>query len=162
MTDSLPHALAFAQSLLSHRADAEDIVHDCYERLLTKSGLYDLPRDGTKLLLKSIANASINFVQRRRTCTSLGVQEAAEPTHQSDTDPYRGAIHRELETAIAHALAALPVNQRAVVELRSLGHSLLEVADMLDISHANARVLLHRARTQLADALAPYLEENVT
>ena len=158
MAETLPLALAFAVSLLGNRTDAEDIVQDCYSRLLAKSDQYDLPRDGSKLLLKSISNASINLTQRRRPAVSL---DAAADLAVSQSDAEQGAIHRELEAAVALALANLPVNQRAIVELRSLGHSLLEIADMLEVSHANARVLLHRARQQLAQSLAPFLEENV-
>jgi RNA polymerase sigma-70 factor (ECF subfamily) len=158
VAETLPLALAFAVSLLGNRTDAEDIVQDCYSRLLAKSDQYDLPRDGSRLLLKSISNASINLVQRRRPTVSL---DAAIGAAVSRSDPEQGVAHQELEVAVAEALASLPVNQRAVVELRSLGHSLLEIADMLEISHANARVLLHRARQQLAHALAPFLEENV-
>ena len=162
MRESLPHALAFALSLLRTRADAEDVVHDCYFRLLAKSHRYDLLVDGTKLLFKSITNASINLTQRRRDFANLDVIKAAVATRPGDSDPGDGMSHQELEGAIAVALAGLPVKQRAVVELRSPGHSLLEIAETLEISHANARVLLHRARTQLAESLAPYLQENAT
>lgn len=161
VAESLPRALAFALSLLGNRADAEDVVQDCYGRLLAKAGEYDLPADGTKLLLKSISNACINLVQRRRESASLDGIDPSHHTLQPASDPQQGAIHHELKDAVAVALARLPLQQRAVVELRSLGHSLLEIAKMLEISHANARVLLHRARAQLTESLAPFLEENV-
>lgn len=161
VAESLPRALAFALSLLGNRADAEDVVQDCYGRLLAKASEYDLPADGTKLLLKSISNACINLVQRRREVASLDAIDPSNHALQPASDPQQGAMHHELEDAVDKALAELPVQQRAVVELRSLGHSLLEIAEMLDISHANARVLLHRARTQLTESLAPFLEENI-
>ena len=46
------------------------------------------------------------------------------------------ASFEELEAAVAEVLNELPVTQRAVVELRSLGHNLSEVADMLDTTVA--------------------------
>jgi len=70
-------------------------------------------------------------------------------------------MRRELENAVAAALAELPVPQRAAVELRSLGHSLVEIAEILSVSHSNARVLLHRARQALALRLQSFLKENV-
>ena len=81
---------------------------------------------------------------------------------RADADPEHRAIRGELEAAVAAALAELPVTQRAIVELRGLGHSLVEVADMLEISHANARVMLHRARRTLATRLRPFIEDHVT
>ena len=59
----------------------------------------------------------------------------------------------------AHRLDTLPERQRVVVTLRDvLGHSSEEVCTMLEISQANQRVLLHRARTAVRAALAAYLE----
>ena len=72
MLATLPRALAFATSLLRDRALAEDVVHDCYVRLLQKADTYDLPRDGTKLLFKAITNACIDRNYRDRTPAEPG------------------------------------------------------------------------------------------
>lgn len=79
-----------------------------------------------------------------------------------DANPEHQAIRGELEVAVAEAIAGLPVTQRAVVELRSLGHPLVEVAEMLELSPANTRVLLHRARQALAARLRPFIEDHET
>jgi len=52
-----PRAVAYAASLLRDRARAEDIVQDCYCRLLQKETQYDLPNSGMKLLFKAITRA---------------------------------------------------------------------------------------------------------
>jgi RNA polymerase sigma-70 factor (ECF subfamily) len=49
--------------------------------------------------------------------------------------------------------------QRAAVELKALGHSLQEIAEILDVTPTNAGVLVHRGRQELARQLAPYLED---
>jgi RNA polymerase sigma-70 factor, ECF subfamily len=68
-----------------------------------------------------------------------------------------GEVRRELGTV----LDTLPDRQRVVLTLRDvLGHSSDEVCAMLDISQANQRVLLHRARTAVRAGLATYLEES--
>ena len=167
IAQTVQRALAYAITLVRNHADAEDIVQDCYRRLLAKSRQYDLPRDGTKLLFKAITNACINHVQRSPQNVGLPAAEQASGADRlsladrSETEPDRRAMHQEFEEAIRAALAELPVTQRAVVELRSLGHSLIEVAEMLEISHANARTVLHRARQALAARLRPFLEEDV-
>jgi DNA-directed RNA polymerase specialized sigma24 family protein len=61
---TLPRALAYATSLLSDRTLAEDVVHDCYIRLLEKADSYNLPRDGTKLLYKAIMHACIVLIRK--------------------------------------------------------------------------------------------------
>jgi RNA polymerase sigma-70 factor (ECF subfamily) len=68
-----------------------------------------------------------------------------------------GEVRGELRTAVD----ALPDRQRTVLTLRDvLGHSSEEVCALLEISQANQRVLLHRARTAVRAALATYLEES--
>ena len=62
-----------------------------------------------------------------------------------------GEVRRELRTV----LDTLPDRQRVVLTLRDvLGHSSEEVCTMLEISQANQRVLLHRARTAVRAGLA--------
>jgi RNA polymerase sigma-70 factor (ECF subfamily) len=60
---------------------------------------------------------------------------------------------RAVETLRA-AIADLPEAPRSVVTLRDVeGLSTREVAELLGMSEANVRVVLHRARTQLRDQL---------
>jgi len=52
------------------------------------------------------------------------------------------------------AIAALPDRQRAVISLRDVdGWTAAEVCDLLDLSEANQRVILHRARARVRQAL---------
>lgn len=159
---NLPRAVAYAASLLNDRTTAEDVVHDCVCRLLRKSHEYDLPRDGVKLLYRSITNACINQNTRRRPHLSLfaGDDEPAAPTvaDVSALEPVHDAVGKELEEAVASGLQMLPTNQRAALELKSLGHSMQEIARALDTSTGNAAVLVHRARQTLARHLSPFLE----
>src|SRR3954467_14628997 len=71
---TLPRAIAFATGLLADPDAAEDVVHDCYCRLLQKADVYDLRNDGAKLLFRSITNACIDR-SRRRAAISLSVSE---------------------------------------------------------------------------------------
>ena len=65
----------------------------------------------------------------------------------------------ETRTLVQGAVAALPDAQREVITLRDLeGWSAAEVEDALELSPANQRVLLHRARSRVRRALEHYLE----
>jgi RNA polymerase sigma-70 factor (ECF subfamily) len=161
-----PGAVVYARSLLRDRLAAEDVVQDCYCNLLRKADVYDLPRDGVRLLMKSISNACLKKNTRERPMLSLSVGSAGEsgdrridPLDSTVPEPSRVVLHAELERAIAAALARLPQAQRAAVELKALGHSLQEIADILDVTPSNAGVLVYRGRQELARQLAPFLEE---
>ena len=157
-----PRAVAYARSLLRNPDDADDVVQDCYCRLLAKAAVYDLPRDGLKLLLRSVTNACINLRSRRRPWFRL---VRAEPDGEVADDPPDGKAptpddrlaHQELSEAVAAGLQRLPPQQRAALELKSLGHTQQEIAEILDVTPTNAGVLVHRARQALAVYLAPFI-----
>ncbi|OLB79358.1 MAG: RNA polymerase subunit sigma-24 [Actinobacteria bacterium 13_2_20CM_2_71_6] len=72
--------------------------------------------------------------------------------------PENEAVTTETRRQLADALAALPPRQRVVITLRDVqGYTTDEVCAILEISPANQRVLLHRARAAVRAALEEYL-----
>ena len=90
-------------------------------------------------------------VDRRR--FNEGGMWSDPPVHWSDEVVERlssGSFLRQVQSA----LAGLPEGQRAVVTLRDLeGLSSKEVCEVLGISEANQRVLLHRGRSRIRATL---------
>jgi RNA polymerase sigma-70 factor, ECF subfamily len=73
--------------------------------------------------------------------------------------PDEGLMAGETRAVIVAALEALPPAQRVVIALRDIGGwGADEVADALDVSPGNQRVLLHRARTAVRAAVERYFE----
>jgi RNA polymerase sigma-70 factor (ECF subfamily) len=80
-----------------------------------------------------------------------------EPSPFPDT-PEGSVLGRELVDVAQAELDKLPERQRQVVTLRDmLGFDSSEVCELLDISVANQRVLLHRGRAVVRKALEDYL-----
>jgi RNA polymerase sigma-70 factor (ECF subfamily) len=162
---TLPHALAYAASLVRNKDVAEDVVHDCYCRLLQKQAVYDLPRDGLKILLRAITNAAIDLQGRQRILVRLDRDIVDEGSEHADLvdgrmeEPSARLMFRELEEALAAGLERLPLAQRAAFQMKSMGHSLQEIAETLSVTVGHAGVLIHRARQSLAQSLAPYVED---
>jgi len=76
------------------------------------------------------------------------------------TVPEDRLLSQETLTRVADAIEGLPETQREVIRLRDVeGWSAAEVADALEISDGNQRVLLHRARSKVRGALEDYLED---
>ena len=64
--------------------------------------------------------------------------------------PEGEAVRAEVSSVVAEAVRSLPSRQRLVVILRDLvGYTSEEVCALLEVSAANQRVLLHRARAAL-------------
>jgi RNA polymerase sigma-70 factor (ECF subfamily) len=71
--------------------------------------------------------------------------------------PEEGLLAGETREVIAAAIAELPNAQRTVIALRDIeGWSSEEVCEALEISAGNQRILLHRARSRVRDAIEEY------
>lgn len=74
--------------------------------------------------------------------------------------PEQGLLGGEVRSRLAAALDELPARQRIVIVLRDVeGYGSDEVCDLLEITAANQRVLLHRARAFVRGKLEEYYKE---
>ena len=72
--------------------------------------------------------------------------------------PEASVLAAEMGSQLLAAIGSLPAAQRAVLELRDiLGFASQEVCELLDISEANQRVLLHRARSKARAIVEGYV-----
>jgi RNA polymerase sigma-70 factor, ECF subfamily len=77
-----------------------------------------------------------------------------------ETDPESSLLSAELRARLLDAIDELPDQQRAVVTLRDVaGLSAEEACELLEITDANHRVLLHRGRARMRAALADHVAE---
>ena len=79
---------------------------------------------------------------------------------QAWSDPEQRAVDAETLETIREAVDRLPPSQREVITMRDLlGWSPTEVCDALELSDANQRVLLHRARSTVRATLERRYDE---
>ena len=66
-------------------------------------------------------------------------------------------LAHEVRSTVAAAIDSLPIRQQVVLTLRDIdGHAAEDVCALLEISMANQRVLLHRARAAVRGRLERY------
>jgi len=83
----------------------------------------------------------------------------ASPPRSWEGTPEQELLAGETRERVQDAIDMLPASQRAVISLRDVeGWSSQEVCDLLAISEGNQRVLLHRARAKVREALEEYLD----
>lgn len=83
----------------------------------------------------------------------------ASPPRDLIDNPETVLLAAETRAVIDRAIAALPANQQAVIQLRDVeGWDAADVCNTLGLSATYQRVLLHRARSRVRQALEPYLE----
>jgi RNA polymerase sigma-70 factor, ECF subfamily len=86
-------------------------------------------------------------------------KQGEEPSPFPDT-PEGSVLGNELVDIARRELEKLPERQRMVVTLRDmLGFDSSEVCELLDITIANQRVLLHRGRAAVRQVLEDYLKD---
>ncbi len=82
----------------------------------------------------------------------------ASPPARWDELPEEQLDGRETLDALKIAVEALPLMQRQVIVLRDIeGWEAEEVCELLSVSQANQRVLLHRARSKVRQALEDHI-----
>ena len=164
--------LRFAASLVGDRTVAEEVVQDTWLGVLRGIDRFEGRASLRTWILRILVNRarSTGVVERRTVPVGDGgpVFDAshfdagghwmAPPQHWiEDSDDRLEA--QALSGVIRAAIDALPPRQRDVLLLRDVdGLSSEEVCDVLDLQDGNQRVLLHRARNRLREALAGRLE----
>lgn len=162
--------LALAVTFLRDRQIAEEVVQDTWIAVLTGIGSFDRRSSLKSWIFAILANKARSRAKRERRVVSFsafamedgdggGLDPArfdrfgnwAIPPHTVDLhDPERLLDGRQMVRHLATAIENLPPAQKAVVVLRDIeGHDAGETCQILEISEANQRVLLHRARTRL-------------
>ena len=134
-------------------ADADEIVQDTYARVLERPPA-DLERSLWPWVRRIAMNLSRDRLRRRKSADYIG--EWLPQPIQTDDEPMlpdaRYSMMESVTMAFLVALEALSPKQRAVLILRDVFDlTTAETADALELSVANAKVLLHRAR-QAMDA----------
>ena len=82
------------------------------------------------------------------------------PPRSVDGLPDAVLLSAEARALVLMAIDELPPRQRDVITLRDVeGWSAAEVREALDLTEANERVLLHRARAKVRARLEPYFDE---
>jgi RNA polymerase sigma-70 factor, ECF subfamily len=164
--------LRLAAAFVPSAAVAEEVVQDTWVAVLRGiDGFAGRASFKTWLLQILVNRAKSTGMSEAR---SLPIGEAGPAVDRSRfdaggawTSPPRPWVEESDDRLLASglrgtlelALKRLPSRQRAIVILRDVdGLSSDEVCGVLDISAGNQRVLLHRARSQLREAMEEFVE----
>ena len=142
---------AYVMTLLRDRSAAEEVTAAAFEKACHKAGSYDARRGTARAWLFGIArHAALDELRRRKRSAALDA-EPADPATPAPEDAADRALQR---AAVRAALASLGAREREVIALKfHAGLDNAELAKVLGVSVSNAGTLLHRAMTQLREAV---------
>jgi RNA polymerase sigma-70 factor (ECF subfamily) len=172
--------LRVASRYVRNRTVAEEVVQETWLGVLSGLERFEGRASLKTWIFRILTNRAITRAQREGRVvpfSSLGDAGAAEPAVHPDRfrpegDRYPGGwkcfpdplpeerlLARETLDLIEGAIAELPERQSLVIVMRDVeGWSAEDVCAALDISEANQRVLLHRARSKVRSCLESYLD----
>jgi RNA polymerase sigma-70 factor, ECF subfamily len=132
--------------------DAEDLVQDCFIRLVRASRA-DSAGDLSGAYLKKVAySAVVDEIRRRRRQLALDAGADGDAI-EAAPDEMRALPETAIGDAIAACLQHLVADRRRALTLHLLGHTGLEVARMLVCDAKRAENLTLRGLVQLRECL---------
>jgi RNA polymerase sigma factor (sigma-70 family) len=105
-----------------------------------------------KIMLNNCFHKYQKFSFKNERVTAGSIHEKSSPMYSENqhNDPNKTLLNRELNQVIENSLKQIPVEYRMVFSLREInGLSMMETSEVLDISEANVKVRLHRAKAML-------------
>lgn len=172
-----------AASFVANSATADEVVQDTWLAVLQNIDTFEARSSLKHWVFRIAANTAKRRAARdSRTVPSGSMGPDDEPTvdpsrfrptdqlypgHWDDLpepwpSPDQETLAAEVRGLVADAVGRLPARQRAVITLRDIeGYSSKETCSLLDLSPANQRVLLHRARAAVRAELEDYLATGV-
>jgi RNA polymerase sigma-70 factor, ECF subfamily len=153
-----------AVAIVKNDADAEEVAQEAVLKAFKALGSFrQESKFSTWLIQITINEAKMKLRKDRR-----HLYESIEQGQESDEGDYiprefadwreipSQALERhELRDALTRALESLPEKYRTILILRDVNHlSITETAQILDLSEANVKTRLSRARLQMRDVLA--------
>ena len=179
-----PLLVRLALIYVPNRAVAEDVVQETWLGVLNGLGRFEGRSSLKTWICRILTNRARTRAQRESRSIPFSSFWGPEDEHDEPTvdpsrfrasDPYEDhwltrpsdwsdlpeerLLSNETQARIQTAIEALPLNQRTVITLRDVeGWSSADVCASLQISEANQRVLLHRARAKVRQALERYFD----
>jgi RNA polymerase sigma-70 factor (ECF subfamily) len=172
-----PSLLRVARMFVPTAAVAEDVVQETWLAVLNGIDRFEGRSSLKTWIFRILTNTAKTRGERERRSVPFsaldtedgGFEPAVERSRFTGTGhwavlprawPEDKLLAAETLSVIERAIERLPQTQRTVITLRDVeGWTADEVRNALELSETNQRVLLHRARAKVRNALEQYLSE---
>jgi RNA polymerase sigma factor (sigma-70 family) len=144
-TNNASNLMRLAYTLTGSRSDAQDLVHEAFARVFSKTRRMRTEAD----LVPYLRRTTVNLARRRWKRLN---REVLRPS-VAHLDIPAGA-HARVDDPFWDHFLKLPLRQRAVIFFRHYeGHTEHETAELLDCSVTAVRSLAHRGLRRLREVL---------
>lgn len=166
---------SLAYRMLQNPQDAEDVTQQALLSAIENLGRFRQEASFGTWLYRIATFAALKVIRKRKGLATVSLEAATEPREDYDAVPHPEYIadwkqspeqlveRNETQRLLDDALAQLDEKHRLVFVLRDVeGLSVKETAAALELSEANVKVRLLRARLQLREQLTRTLGDPAT
>lgn len=149
------YAMSIALRYIPDGDDAEDVVQDCFVKILTSAGQMNYQGEGslTVWIRTIVVNKALDFVRKNERISFTGTIP-----DMPDEEPELERIPPEV---LSGMIAKLPSGYRLVLNLYVFEHcSHKEIADRLGIKEKSSSSQLTRARAILIEMMKDYIKRH--
>ncbi len=160
--------LVLAERYTNDRALAEDCVQEAFSNAFNRLGSFERKSSLKTWLHRIVVNQALMKLRGRRARNEIGLDSLQPEFDANDCrieEPWKRILTPEqiltedrLRSVVLKKIDELPASYRNVLYLRDIEEmTTREAAEALDLSEANVKVRLHRARAALKRLLEPLL-----
>lgn len=156
-----PRIYAIAYRLMQNEEDAEDVLQETFIIMINKLNTFEGKSSLYTWLYRVATNVALGKLRKKKkvddsvSFDKIDFENLSSPEHSDWPDYLEEDFNpEEFRKCLDRAMAELPDHYRAVFILRDLeGQSTRNTAEILEISEANVKVRLMRARLFLRDQM---------
>ena len=140
--------LSLAERITGNRDDAADAVQDAFVKLWQQRERYESTTHASGAGMMTVRTTSIDMARRNSHRLNVPIDQAAEATEETN-DNERTLAYQQVRQIIDNDLSR---NQQLIINLREeQGLEFDEIANRLNMTAANVRVELSRARKRVRE-----------
>ena len=129
-----------------NRAEAEDVTQDIFLRVWEQRESLGELRSLEAYVLTAVRNLALDRVAKTANA-NVSLDDVQTDAVDSAPRPDEDMEQQESLKRVREIMSGLPEAQRTALQLREIeGHSYRETADIMNVSEANVKVLIFRAR----------------
>jgi RNA polymerase sigma-70 factor (ECF subfamily) len=151
-------------SIINDDAEVEDVMQVSYIKAYENLGKFVFKSSFSTWLTRILINESLLRLKKRKSSFHLNeslMNHALPLQYPADGQtPVSKALNAELKIILEQAIRQLPEIYRTVFVMREIEDmNVVETKECLDISEANVKVRLNRAKTLLRNSLSQYYKK---
>ena len=140
--------LSMAERITGNHDDAADAVQDAFVKLWHQRDRYETTSHARGAGMTAVRNLSIDMARRNSHRADVSVEQAADITEET-TNEDRTLAYQQVRRIIDNDLSP---RQRTIIDLREIEElDFDDIANRLDMTAANVRVELSRARKRVRE-----------